>query len=123
VLRFLLKDDPAQLAQARTLFRGLTMEQPGWIGTVTILEIVWVLSNSRTMNRESVALSVFSLLLLDTIVVENKDAVAWALQKFRYGKADFADCLIAASARAAGCGKTLTFDRIAARDAGMELIS
>jgi len=43
------------------------------------------------------------------------------LQKAR--KADFADCLIAASARAARCSRTLTFDRIAARDAGMKLIA
>jgi predicted nucleic-acid-binding protein len=49
--------------------------------------------------------------------------VANAVQRFRWGKAEFADCLIAASAQTAGCSRTLTFDRIAARDAGMELIS
>lgn len=122
LLRFLLKDDPAQAAQVHTLFRGLTAEQPGWIGIATILEVVWVLSSNKAMNRESIAFSVSRLLSLDTVVVEQSGAVAWAIQRFRSGKADFADCLNAATARAAGCVRTMTFDRIAARDAGMELI-
>ena len=45
-----------------------------------------------------------------------------ALSIIAKSNADFADCLIAVSARAAGCRKTVTFDKIAARDAGMELI-
>jgi len=58
----------------------------------------------------------------ETIVVERAETVARALQRYRRGRADFADCLIATSAKAAGCSRTVTFDRIAARDAGMELI-
>ena len=60
--------------------------------------------------------------MLDSIVVEQDMIVASAVQRFRTTRADFADCLIAASARAAGCARTVTFDRLAARDAGMELI-
>jgi predicted nucleic-acid-binding protein len=55
--------------------------------------------------------------------VEQDLIVATAVQQFRATRADFADCLISASARAAGCTRTVTFDRIAARDAGMELIA
>ena len=44
------------------------------------------------------------------------------MQFYRSGNTEFSDCLIAASARAAGCSRTVTFDRIAARDAGMELV-
>jgi predicted nucleic-acid-binding protein len=61
--------------------------------------------------------------MLDSIVVEQDLIVATAVQQFRATRADFADCLISASARAAGCTRTVTFDRIAARDAGMELIA
>ncbi|MGH9589433.1 MAG: hypothetical protein ACRD25_03515 [Terracidiphilus sp.] len=43
---------------------------------------------------------------------------AWA--RWRSGEADFGDCLIAASAGAAGCARTVTFDRVAAGGAGME---
>jgi predicted nucleic-acid-binding protein len=63
-----------------------------------------------------------NLLNREEMVFEQADVMRSALELFRIGKADFADCLIATSARAAGCTKTLTFDRIAARDAGMELV-
>ncbi len=123
LLRFLLKDDPVQTAQARVLLQSLTPEQPGWIGIATILEIAWVLSCTKAMPREIVAKAITDLLSLDTVIVESTRAVAWAAQNFRFTKADFADCLIAASARTAGCSKTVTFDRIAARDVGMEFLA
>jgi predicted nucleic-acid-binding protein len=123
LLRFLLNDDPAQTSQARALLRLLTPEQPGWVGIAAVLEIAWVLSRSKVMSRESVARTLIDLLSLDTVTIECSDAVASAIQNFRSTKAEFADCLIAASARAAGCSKTVTFDRIAARDAGMELLA
>jgi predicted nucleic-acid-binding protein len=63
------------------------------------------------------------ILLLESVVLEQDIIVASAVQQFRSTRADFADCLIAASARAAGCSETVTFDHIAARDAGMELIT
>jgi len=61
-------------------------------------------------------------LQVDAIVVERREVVAAATKIFSTTKADFADCLIAASARAAGCVRTVTFDRVAARDAGMVLL-
>lgn len=123
LLRFLLKDDPTQTSQARALLQSFSPQSPGWVGIATILEVAWVLSKSKALNRDSVAKTITRLLSLDTVIVERADAVAWALQNFRSTKADFADCLIAASARAAGCSKTVTVDRIAARDAGMELLT
>jgi predicted nucleic-acid-binding protein len=62
------------------------------------------------------------LLAQDGVVVEQAEVVALAVQRFRFSRADFADCLIAASAKAAGCTRTVTFDRIAARDADMEIL-
>jgi predicted nucleic-acid-binding protein len=56
-------------------------------------------------------------------VIEQENLVREALLIYRKSNADYPDCLIAASARAAGCGKTVTFDKIAARDAGMELLA
>lgn len=122
LLRFLLRDDPVQTSRARALLQSLTFEQPGWIGMAAILEIAWVLSNTKAMPRDAVAKAITDLLSLDTVTVECAGAVAWAAQNFRFTKADFADCLIAASARAAGCGRTVTFNRIAAREAGMDLL-
>jgi predicted nucleic-acid-binding protein len=54
--------------------------------------------------------------------VERADVVLLALRRFRAGGADFADCLIDFSARAAGCSTTMTFDVGAVKAAGMSLV-
>lgn len=121
--RFFANDDPLQTPKARAMLSSLTVAEPGWVGVATILELVWVLTSSLRLSRPAVAKILADLLTLETIQVERAETVAKALQRYASGKADFADCLTAASAKAAGCNRTLTFDRIAARDAGMELIA
>jgi predicted nucleic-acid-binding protein len=77
----------------------------------------------RKLDRKAIATMLSSLLVVDSLVVEQADVLEEALRRYRNTKADFADCLIAASARAAGCSRIVTFDQIAARDAGMELLA
>lgn len=44
LLRYLVKDDPAQFARARRLIEThLTPDEPGWIGLVVAAELVWAL--------------------------------------------------------------------------------
>lgn len=52
-----------------------------------------------------------------------QSAKAAAVRVYRQSKADFADSLIACSAEAAGCTHTMTFDRAAAKSAGMRLLA
>jgi predicted nucleic-acid-binding protein len=122
VLRFLLNDDIKQAGPVRKLFQSLTTNRPGWISATTVVEIEWVLTG-KSMNREAVAQLLSILLSMDALIVDQHAAVAEAVQQFRSGRADFADCLIAASGRAAGCAEVFTFDRVAARDAGMKLLT
>jgi len=122
LVRFFAKDDPLQTPKARAVLSSLTTTEPGWVGVATILELVWVMTSSIGVGRDAVAQILAELLTRDTIVVERAETIEKALHRYRRSNADFADCLIAASAKAAGCSRTVTFDRIAARDAGMELI-
>ena len=122
LVRFFAQDDPIQTPKARAVLSSLTPAEPGWVGIATILELVWVLTSSMRLGRDAAAQIVADLMTRETIVVERAETVARALQRYRRGRADFADCLIATSAKAAVCSRTVTFDRIAARDAGMELI-
>ncbi len=122
LLRFFAQDDAAQILAADRIIGSLTSEEPGWVSITTILEIAWVLGSSKQAGRIGVSAVLEKLLSLDSVIVEQAEMVASAVRQFRSTRADFADCLIAASARAAGCSRMLTFDRIAARDAGMELI-
>lgn len=122
LLRYFTQDDPKQSPRAARFLTSLTLEDPGWIAVTTIVELAWNLRSKHRARREAIADLFDQLLNLEIIVVERAEVVALAANIYRRGRADFADCLIAASARAAGCTKTVTFDRIAARDAGMELL-
>ena len=123
LVRFFAKDDPLQTPKARAVLSALTTTEPGWVGVSTILELVWVMTSVMGVGRDAVAKVLADLLTRETIVVERAETIEKALLQYRRGRADFADCLIASSAKAAGCKRTVTFDRIAARDAGMELIT
>lgn len=123
LVRVAVHDDPQQVRHAQRIMRSLSAEDQGWISTVSLLELVWVLTKRYRVPREDAARFLENLLSTDFIVIEDLENVANALALFRHSKADFGDCLIAASARAADCRKIVTFDEVAARDTGMELIS
>jgi predicted nucleic-acid-binding protein len=122
LIRLLVRDDPQQLKVARRFFKSLTPQEPGWISLANLLEIEWALRSTYHHDRAGVARILDSLLALNSVKIEQPETVAHALISFRAGKAGFADCLIAASARAMGCKRVVTFDAIAARDAVMELL-
>ena len=123
LVRFLTLDDAVQSQKASLILSALSSEEPGWISGFVLLEINWVLQRVFRLAEAQVVTMIESLLGKDELVVENADAVWQAIDLYRRGKADFADCLISATARAAGCERVLTFDQRAARDAGMELVA
>jgi predicted nucleic-acid-binding protein len=122
LVRYLVEDDPEQTRLADRLIDSLTSVNPGWIGLTALAETVWVLTRTYRLNRRRIVPILESLLVSREIVIEQSEMVREALRLYLSGKADFPDCLIALSARAAGCSRTVTFDRRAARDAGMELL-
>lgn len=63
-----------------------------------------------------------TLLRFAELVVEQSDVVWRAVRRYRLGSGDFADRLVQCSAAAAGCARTVTFDRGAAGDCGMVLL-
>ena len=122
LVRFFLQDDLVQSPKTDAIMDALTKSESGWIGVAGILELVWVMSRQNNINRNGIVKMLGNLLTREEIIIEHSTIVQSAFQRYRDSRADFADCLIAASAKAAGCSRTVTFDRIAARDAGMELI-
>lgn len=122
LVRYFAQDDAAQCRRADELMRSLSSANPAWVSLPVLLELVWVLTSSYRLGRLEIAKLLDSLLDREEFRIEQIDTVYDAVGRYRKGKADFGDCLIAASARAAGCASTVTFDRVAARDAGMEPI-
>jgi predicted nucleic-acid-binding protein len=122
LVRYVMQDDPGQAARATRLMDSLTPEEPGFVALVCVVEAGWVLSSSYGLTRAQVALVVEGLLRTKELAVERADVVLRALRVFQASSADLADCLIAQAGLSAGCDRTMTFDRKAARLAGMALL-
>ena len=86
-----------------------------------------VLGNSAEgmapLDKDRIARAIEGLLRSAELIVENAEAAYRALGLYMASTSvDFADALIAETARLAGAGETLTFDRNAAKEAGMRLL-
>ena len=124
VVRFLVQDDEAQAALASEVFASLSADHPGFIGSVVLAETSWVLAKAYKASREDIAGAIEGLLRSEEIIIENTEAAYRALAVFREGRTiDFADALIAETARLAGASETLTFYRRAAGESAMRLVS
>lgn len=123
VVRYLAQDDAKQSAAATKLFeRDLTQDDPGFVSTIVLCEIAWVLAECYGAERPQIRAAVEGLLAAKQIVVEAPDTVRKALRACGGSSADFADALIGAVAAAHGATQTVTFDRAAAKLPGFELL-
>lgn len=122
LVRFFVKDEPEQTRLAVNLIYTLTPKEQGWVGLAVVLELIWALTRIYRVKRDRLTRILDTLLASRDIVVEQSEIVHESLNLYRRGNTDLPDCLIACSAKAAGCSRTVTFDRRAARDAGMRLL-
>ncbi len=122
LVRYIMQDDAKQSPKATRLIESLTVEQPGFVSLVALMELVWVLSSCYALTRAQLAQALESLLRTKEMVIDQPNQVLMALRMFKQSSADFADCLIERSAWNAGCKKTMTFDVGAAKVAGMTLV-
>ncbi|MBB3295626.1 putative nucleic-acid-binding protein [Mitsuaria sp. BK045] len=121
VRHFVDEDDP-QKAVAREFLNSLTPEDPGYVSTVALMEMWWVLSKIYDMERAGLIRAIGRMLANPHFRVEHDAEVAEAVDRFAMGTADFQDYLIERRCSGAGCLRTMTFDRGAANSAGMTLI-
>ncbi len=125
VVRYLTQDDPRQCKTVNDLLdRAAGSEEPTFrLDTVVLVEIVWVLDSVYGYGRHEISQALTLLLAVRQIDVERRQPAKLALDAFASGSADFADYLIAALDREAGCETTLTFDKTAAKIPGFSLLS
>ncbi len=123
LVRFFANDDAKQSPSARRLIDNkLSAAEPGHISLVVLAELAWVLT-ARYRLRASEISDALAILLAEARFVVQDRAAAWAaLDLYRGGKVDFADALIAAVDRLHSARFTVTFDKKAARAAGMTLL-
>jgi predicted nucleic-acid-binding protein len=108
LLRYLLRDDPAQAGRAdHEIERG----ERFLIDGIVLCELVWVLEVGYGFSRGDVAAALERILATAQFEIEAKDLALAALDDFRGSTADFSDCLLGRRNRAAGVEETVTFDR------------
>jgi predicted nucleic-acid-binding protein len=123
LIRYIMQDDPRQAAAATRLIESLDANDPGFVPLVAVSELAWVLAGAYDLDRRQLVEALAALLRTRELVVEHAETVWKALDRFGESSADFADCLIERSAAGAGCTRTMTFDRAAAKQCGMTLVA
>ena len=123
LVRYIVQDDSGQLAVAKRLRDRCIAEGQSLCVPVTVtLELEWVLRASFGYVKDDVLLVLSNLFSASELSFESERALEVALQLYREGSADFADCLHIALATQAGEQPLWTFDKGAARVAGAQLI-
>ena len=116
LVRVLARDDIAQAEAA-----GQFIVPGAWVSHLVLAETVWVLESvyGRTPAQLSEALQL--LLAHESLVLQDADTVAAALEHFRRKPAPgFSDCLVLEIARKAGHTPLGTFDKSLARLPGVQ---
>ena len=123
LVRYFAQDDEIQSKKATLLMESLSAERPGYVSQVALVEVVWVLGRCYGVEREQIKDIIDSMIGTKELIIESADTVRRALRVFAASaKADFADCLIERSGHVAECEYTATFDVMASKVAGMQVI-
>lgn len=104
VVRYLIGDDPGQVAKARVAIDTGSV----FVSTTVLLESEWVLRSVYGLAREEVAKALRAFLGLPNVSVESPNLLIEALDRAEKGM-NFADALHLGAA--AHCEAMLTFDR------------
>lgn len=122
LVRYIAQDDPAQSARAtRFIEKDCSPEQPGFIGLITLVELVWVAESLYGASKGDITKLLHRLLSIKQLVVQDAETAWKALRLYESTSANFPDCLVISVARSNGCQNTFTFDKSAAK-AGMVLL-
>lgn len=122
LVRFLVGDDDDQFASAQRLVANLTPAEPGYLSIVTIVETFWVLTRGYKLPAAEVARTLKDVVERDDVATQDKALVTRALERADDG-VDFTDALIMLACTSAGAHSVVTFDRRAAKELGMTLLT
>jgi len=123
LIRYVVQDDSGQLAAAKRLIARCVAEgQTLFIPVTVTLELECVLRASFGYEKDNVLRALSNLFSAAELTFESERALEVALQLYREGSTDFADCLHIALASEAGERPLWTFDKGAAKVIGAQLI-
>ena len=127
LVRYMAQDDPKQSAVAtRLIEEKLSPAEPGFISLVVLAELCWVLMRLYSASADELIAAIEDLLNTPQLHLDHRDVVVATVQHVKarkHGKAGFVDALIAQLAASEGCSRTVSFDKVAVRAAGMVLLA
>jgi len=122
LVRYIMQDDVKQAARASKLIEALSPSSMGFITIISIVELCWVLESAFDLSRAQIVEVLQYLAAVEVFKIDRVSIVAAAVRAYSDGKAGLADYLIERLSAQAGCEQTMTFDKAAAKSAGMILI-
>jgi predicted nucleic-acid-binding protein len=124
IVRLIVNDDERQSQAAEDFIRKhASPENRCYVSSIVLVETVRVLETAYGFRRAQLADAIAMVLEVEQFEFDSPADVAAALEQFRRGSVEFADCLLARTNIASGCDHTVTFDRKAAKLAGFKLLS
>lgn len=123
LVRWLLDDDARRSALVGALLGDIRAKSETlFVPTTVALELEWVLRSRYQFDKLTVLKTFGALLETQELDFENEALLEQALDLYKHGSADFADCLHAGACAAATRTPLLTFDRHAAKLEGIALL-
>jgi predicted nucleic-acid-binding protein len=118
LVRLISRDDAAQVTAAEAFVA------PGaWVPHLALAEAMWVLESVYALKPAQIATAVEMLLHHKDLTLQDAEAVAAALARFRAPPAlGFSDCLVLEVSRKAGHLPLGTFDRRLGRIEGAQAL-
>lgn len=117
LVRFLVQDDVEQGRLAGEAMATLSVDSPGFLSTIVLVETYWVLRRAYKFNDDQVLSTLAEVVAAEEIVVQDAAQVTAAIAAARAG-ADLADALIAQACAARGCREVWSFDASAQQKLG-----
>jgi predicted nucleic-acid-binding protein len=116
LVRLVTRDDARQVASAEAF-----VSRGAWVPHLVLAEATWVLASVYERGPGDIATAVEMLLNHQHLTLQDSEAVAAAVERFRKRPAlGFSDCLVVEVARKAGHLPLGTFDRGLAKLDGVE---
>lgn len=123
IIRFLVNDDLKQGELVKKLLLNAEKNnEVFFISTVVVLEILYVLDSVYGYSREERIDAFEAMLLMPILLFENTETIQKFVVFAGETKIELEDLLIGTMAKEAGCEKTITFDKKAAKSDLFELL-
>ena len=111
LVRFIVQDEPKQSQIASRLIEDiLSAANKGFISSIVLCEVVWVLKRLYRQPKDRLLLVVKTILEAEVFEVEHRDCAWRAYYDFDEGLADFSDYYLAQINKTHGASFTVTFD-------------